>query len=75
VGSGDITYICVKNNDPNTAWVSLGGYNATRVYQTINGGTSWTNISTGLPSIPVMCLVQNKQNTSQVELYAGTEML
>jgi PKD repeat protein len=74
VGSGDITYICVKNNDPNTVWVSLGGYNTTRVYQTINGGTSWTNISTGLPSIPIMCLVQNKQNTSQVELYAGTDV-
>ena len=74
VGSGDITYICIKNDDPNTAWVSLGGYNTTRVYQTINGGTSWTNISTGLPSLPVMCLVQNKQNTSQVELYAGTDV-
>jgi len=74
VGSGDITYICIKNDDPNTAWVSLGGYNTTRVYQTINGGTSWTNISTGLPSIPVMSLVQNKQNTSQVELYAGTDV-
>ena len=35
---------------------------------------SWTNISTGLPSIPVMCVVQNKQNTSQVELYAGTDV-
>jgi PKD repeat protein len=73
VGSGDITYICVKSDDPNTAWVTLGGYNSTRVYQTINGGSTWTNISTGLPSIPVMCIIQNKQNTSQVELYAGTD--
>jgi hypothetical protein len=74
VGSGNITYIAVKNDDPNTVWVSLGGYNATRVYQTINGGTTWTDISAGLPSIPVMCLVQNKQNTSSVELYAGTDV-
>ncbi len=74
VGSGDITYICIKNDDPNTVWVSLGGYNTTRVYQTTNGGTSWTNISAGLPSIPVMCLIQNKQNTSQIELYAGTDV-
>ena len=74
VGSGDITYICVKNDDPNTAWVSLGGYNTNRVYQTINGGTSWTDISAGLPSIPVMCLVQNKQSTAQVQLYAGTDV-
>ena len=74
VGSGDITYISVKNDDPNTVWVSLGGYNATRIYQTIDGGATWTNISAGLPSIPVMCVIQNKQNTSQVELYAGTDV-
>jgi PKD repeat protein len=74
VGSGDITYICVKSNDPNTVWVTLGGYNSTRIFQTINGGTTWTDISAGLPSIPVMCIVQNKQNTAQVELYAGTDV-
>ncbi|MBM3436306.1 MAG: hypothetical protein FJY07_08850, partial [Bacteroidetes bacterium] len=74
VGSGYITSICVKSNDPNTAWVSLGGYNAYRVYETTNGGTTWTDISAGLPSIPVMSLIQNKQNTSQVELYAGTDV-
>ena len=74
VGSGNITYIAVKNDDPNTAWVTLGGYNSTRVFQTINGGTTWTDISAGLPSIPVMCIVQNKQNVSQVELYVGTDV-
>lgn len=74
VGSGYITSICVKGNDPNTAWVSLGGYNANRVYQTTNGGTTWTDVSAGLPSIPVMSLIQNRQNTSQAELYAGTDV-
>lgn len=74
VGSGDITYVTVKSNDPNTVWVSLGGYNATRVFQTINGGTSWTDISAGLPSIPVMCVIQNKLNASETELYAGTDV-
>jgi PKD repeat protein len=73
VGSGNITYVSVKNDDANTVWVSLGGYNSTKVYQTTNGGTTWTNISTGLPSVPVMCVIQNKQNTSQIELYAGTD--
>lgn len=74
VGSGFITSICIKNNDPNTVWVSLGGYNATRIFQTTNGGTNWTDISSGLPSIPVMSVIHNKQNTSQVELYAGTDV-
>ncbi len=27
-----------------------------------------------MPAIPIMCVIQNKQNTSQVELYAGTDV-
>ncbi|MDB4303318.1 PKD domain-containing protein [Desulfosarcina sp.] len=71
VSNGEITYICVKNDDPNTVWVTLGGYNSTAVYQTTNGGTSWTNISTGLPQIPAMSIVQNIKNANQVELYVA----
>ncbi len=73
VGSSSITYISVKDDDPNTVWVSMGQYNADGVYETPNGGTTWTNISTGLPQVPVMCVIQNKQNTTQTELYAATD--
>jgi len=73
-GSSSITYLSIKNDDPNTVWVSMGQYNSDGVYQTTDGGTTWTNISTGLASIPVMCIVQNTQNTSQTELYAGTDV-
>jgi PKD repeat protein len=70
-----ITYITVKNDDPNTAWVTFSGYNnGNRVYETTNGGSSWTNISTGLPHIPVNCVIQNTQNTTDVELYAATDL-
>ncbi len=71
---GNITYIAVKADNPNTVWVSLGGYNNRCVYQTTNGGIQWTNISTGLPSLPVMSIVQNTQNTTDVELYAATDI-
>jgi len=73
--SNSITFISVKNDDPNTAWVSFSGFsNNNRVYQTTNGGSSWTNISTGLPQLPVNCIIQNNQNTTDVELYAGTDV-
>lgn len=73
--SNSITFISVKNDDPNTAWVSFSGFNnSNRVYQTTNGGSSWTNISSGLPQLPVNCIIQNYQNTSEVELYAGTDV-
>ena len=72
-GSSSITWISVKDNDPNTIWVSFGQFNSYGVYQSTNGGSSWTNISSGLPAIPVNCIIQNKLNTTQNELYAGTD--
>lgn len=73
-GSGGLTYVTVKNDDPNTIWVTLGGYNANTCYQSVNGGTTWTNIAAGLPSIPAYAIIQNKQTTSEVHLYVGTEL-
>ncbi len=72
--SGSITYITVKNDDPNHLWITLSGYDNQGVYESTNGGTTWTNISTGIPEIPVYTIVQNKQETSEVHLYAGTEL-
>ncbi len=74
VSSSSITYVSVKNDDPNTAWVSMGQYNSDGVFETTDGGTTWTNISTGLPQVPVMCVVQNTQETTVTELYAGTDL-
>jgi len=69
-----IKYITIKNDDPNTVWVAMGGYNDMGVYKTINGGESWENISTGLPEVPVNCIVQNTAKKDTVELYAGTDV-
>lgn len=74
VGSGNITYIAVKNDDPNTLWVTMSGYSATTVYQSVDAGNSWTDISAGLPQIPAYSIVQNKQSTTEVQLYVGTEL-
>lgn len=74
VSSNSITYVAVKADDPNTVWVTFGGYDGNRIYQSVNAGVTWTNISTGLPNIPVMSVVQNKQNTLNTELYVGTDV-
>ncbi len=70
----NLTYVTVKYNDENTVWVTMGQYNNYSVYETTDGGTTWKDISYGLPPAPVMCLVQNRQNTSVDELYAGTDV-
>lgn len=72
--SSSIRAIAVKNDDENTVWVTFSGYNSSRVFESIDGGATWNNISTGLPNIPTSSIVQNKQSTSDVELYLGTEV-
>jgi len=72
--SGSVTYITVKDDDPNTIWVTISGFNSDGVYESTNGGTTWTNISAGLPQIPVRTIVQNKQSLNEVHLYAGTQL-
>ena len=74
VGSVRITSIAVKANDPNIVWVTMSGYSGYGVYESVNGGQSWTNISSGLPSIPCNTLVQNKFNITTTELYVGTDL-
>ena len=72
VTDSNIKYIAVKNNDANTAWVALSGYNGNNVFETTDGGNNWTNISAGLPEIPVNCIIQNRLE-SNTQLYAGTD--
>jgi hypothetical protein len=68
-----ITDIEVHNTDQNTLWVTFGGWsNGTKVYKSTNGGSSWTNISAGLPNIPVNCVVY--QHNSNGGIYIGNDI-
>jgi hypothetical protein len=73
--SGYITNITVSNSDALTAWVTLGSYSpGQKVFQTTNGGVSWTNISGSLPNIPIMCIVQNNRINERNQLFIGTDV-
>ncbi len=74
VSTSNITSIAIKNDDDNTIWVTMSGYNANRVYESTNAGSFWTNISAGLPQLPAYSIVQNKQSNAEVHLYLGTEV-
>jgi len=73
VQSGIITDVTVKANDPMTLWVTLGGYAETKVFESNNGGTTWADISLGLPAIPAHNLVQYNKNTT-TELYVAMDV-
>lgn len=74
VSSSVITGLAVHHEHADTLWVSFGQYNEHGVYQSFDGGTTWTNISTGLPQVPIMGIVENKLAASGMELYAATDI-
>lgn len=68
-----LTNIAVDPNNPQRAWITYSGYSSTvKVYFTNNAGASWSNYSTGLPNLPVNCIVY--ENGSNDGLYVGTDM-
>ncbi len=69
------TWVAVSNTDPNVVFVTYSGYSAAnKVFKSTNGGTSWTNISTGLPNIPVNCIVYHNGAAGGDGIYIGTDL-
>ena len=44
-----------------------------KIYQSDDGGSNWTNISSGLPNLPILCAVFDSSSTYQ-GMYVGTYM-
>lgn len=68
---GSVNKIVVHPTDPKTVYTTNNGGNGKRVYKSIDGGTTWTNLSTGIPNdISVVGLAYEKG--SNEGLYIGT---
>jgi PKD repeat protein len=68
------TMIAVSNLNPNVLFVTYSGYSANnKVFKSIDGGTSWVNLSTGLPNIPVNCIVYQNNPDGGDRIYIGTD--
>ena len=73
VNLGQITDLAVDNTNPNNIYVTMSGYSAgNKVFVSHDGGVTWANYSTGLPNIPVNCILYVK-NSPQA-LYVGTDV-
>lgn len=70
------TRIAISPADSNVVYVSFGGFNATNVWKTTNGGASWAAANgtggTALPTAPVYGLAIHPTNTNWI--YAATEV-
>ncbi len=73
VAAASITAMVVSNTDPSKLWVTFSGYSvANKVWVSSDTGHTWVNYTTGLPNLPVNCIVY--QNASNVGVYVGTDV-
>ncbi len=66
------TRLTIDPNNYNKVYATFGGFNSDNVYRTTDGGTTWANLATGLPSAPVRSLVIAPFNSNF--LYVGTDV-
>lgn len=73
VPASAITAIAVSNANPAKLWVTFSGYNsANKVWGSSDTGKTWVNYSTGLPNLPVNCIVYQKNSANS--LFVGTDV-
>lgn len=73
IPGGAFTFITIDPNDPNTAWVTVSGYTAgNKVFQTVDGGITWMNISSNLPNLPANCSVYEPGSNDRI--YIGMDV-
>ncbi|WP_055443225.1 T9SS type A sorting domain-containing protein [Lacinutrix himadriensis] len=66
--------ISLDQNNTNTLYATVNGYvDGSKVFKSTNGGSTWTNITAGLPNIIAKQVVL-KQNQGQEILFLGTEL-
>ena len=69
----EIGGMVVDPDNVNRIWVTLRGYNdGDKVFVSITGGGSWTNISGSLPNVPVHCIAYHPGSSNGI--YVGTDI-
>jgi hypothetical protein len=67
-----ITGIEVHPKDPEDLWICFGGLSdGNKVFHSINGGNSWSNISYNLPNLPVTDILYDHDNH---QIYIATDI-
>lgn len=68
----NITGIAIHSTQPNTIYVTLSGYSSgKKVYQSTDGGATWTNLSKDLTNIPCNTIVYQKNTNNRI--FIGTD--
>ena len=67
-----VTRIIVDSTNTNVVYVTYGGYSSRNIQKSTDGGSSWSDVSGGLPEAPVRDLALHPSKAGW--LYAGTEV-
>lgn len=67
-GSASVSCIEVETDDENHLVVTYSNYGVTSVWETRNGGSSWTSVEGNLPDMPVRWALFNPTDSSEVLL-------
>lgn len=63
----------IDESNPNRVWATMQGYSAAnKVFVTTNGGSTWTNLSAGLPNVPINAVVHEQGSDNGI--YIGTDV-
>lgn len=65
---GSVSCIAIENGNDNHLLVTYSNYGSNSVWETTNGGTSWTSVEGNLPDMPVRWALFNPSNSSQALL-------
>ncbi|MFC0605496.1 hypothetical protein [Winogradskyella pulchriflava] len=72
--AASLSSVTVSNIDANKVWVTFSGYSSTdKVFKSLDGGATWTNISAGLPNLPMNTLVFRNGGNAD-EIYVGADV-
>ncbi len=71
-----ITAIAVNPDNSNEVWITLCGFvSGQKVYRSTDAGATWTNMSAGLPNLPVHSIVfEDNDGNPGGAVYVGTEL-
>jgi hypothetical protein len=69
------TRILISPFDPDVVYASFGGFGGAvpgNIWRTDDAGTTWRNLGTGLPAVPIHCIAMHPRNQSWI--YIATEI-
>ena len=69
----NISGVAIDPTDEEHLVISISGYNPTKkVYESYDAGSTWSNISSGLPNVPATCVIF--EGGANNGIYVGTDI-